>query len=99
MDRLSVPELVERERSHGPEGALAAIECHRCPWGSQNRCEQAWKGLDGVERQLAQKREMLDAFRNAYWQEVLRVVEGLPRFRAGQDATPLATGPLTSGLA
>ena len=98
MARLSVPELIERERSHGPEGALAAIECHRCPWGSQNRCEQAWKGLEGVERQLAQKREMLDAFRNAYWQEFLRVVEVLERFGAVQDAKLLAKGQLIAGL-
>src|SRR5258706_318510 len=83
MARLSVPDMIEREKSHGPEGALAAIECHRCPWGSQSRCEQAWKGLDGVERQLAQKREMLDAFRNAYWQAFLRVGEVLERFPAG----------------
>ena len=98
MARLSVPELIERERSHGPEGALAAIECHRCPWGSQNRCEQAWKGIEGVERQLAQKREMLDAFRNAYWQEFLRVVEVLERFGAVQDAKLLAKGQLIAGL-
>lgn len=98
MARLSVPELIERERSHGPEGALAAIECHRCPWGSQSRCEQAWKGLEGVERQLAQKRETLDAFRNAYWQEFLRVVEVLERFGAVQNAKLLAKGQLISGL-
>src|SRR5216683_2465790 len=98
MARLSVPELIEREKSQGPEGALAAIECHRCPWGSQSRCEQAWKGLDGVDRQLAQKREMLDAFRNAYWQEFLRVVEVLERFGAVQDAKLLAKGQLIAGL-
>jgi superfamily II RNA helicase len=98
MARLSVPELVEREKSHGPEGTLAAIECHRCPWGSQNRCEQVWKGLESVDRQLAQKREMLDAFRNAYWQEFLRVVEVLERFGAVQDAKLLAKGQLISGL-
>jgi hypothetical protein len=98
MARLSVPELIEREKSHGPEGALAAIECHRCPWGSQNRCEQAWKGLEGVERQLHQKREMFDAFRNAYWQEFLRVVEVLERFGAVQDTKLLAKGQLVAGL-
>jgi superfamily II RNA helicase len=98
MARLSVPELIEREKSHGPEGVLAAIECHRCPWGSQNRCEQAWKGLDGLERQLAQKREMLDHCRNAYWQEFLRVVEVLERFGAVQHAKLLAKGQLIAGL-
>jgi hypothetical protein len=98
LERLAVGELVERERSHGPEGALAAIECHRCPWGSQNRCEQVWKGVEGVERQLAQKTEMLDTFRNAYWQEFLRVVEVLERFGAVQDAKLLAKGQLIAGL-
>ncbi len=98
MARLSVPELVERERSHGPEAALSAIECHRCPWGSQTRCEEAWKGLEGVERQLAQKREMLEALRNAYWQEFLRVVEVLERFGAVQNGKLLAKGQLISGL-
>ncbi len=95
---LSVPELVERERSQGPEGALAAIECHRCPWGSQPRCEHAWKGLEGLERSLGQKREMLDAFRNAYWQEFLRVVEVLERFGAVQDGKLLAKGQLIASL-
>jgi len=98
MERLSVGDLVERERSHGLEGALAAIECHRCPWGSQNRCEQAWKGLDGLQRQLAQKTETLEAFRNAYWQEFLRVVEVLERFGAVQDVKLLAKGQLIAGL-
>src|SRR5260370_18265580 len=98
MDRVWVGEVVEGERSDGPEGAVAAIECHRWPWGSQNRCEQAWKGLEGVDRQLAQKREMLDAFRNAYWQEFLRVVEVLERFGAVQDAKLLAKGQLIAGL-
>jgi superfamily II RNA helicase len=98
MARLSVPELIDREKSHGPEGALTAIECHRCPWGSQNRCEQAWKGLDGVERQLAQKQETLDAVRNAYWQEFLRVVEVLERFGAVQGVKLMAKGQLIAGL-
>ena len=71
LERLSIPELVERERNQGPEGELAAIECHRCPWGSQSKCDQAWKGIEALEGRLGQKRETLDAFRNAYWQEFL----------------------------
>src|SRR5213592_3148206 len=35
MAQLDVDDLVQRERSQGPEAALAAVECHRCPWGSQ----------------------------------------------------------------
>src|SRR6266403_1994679 len=42
LGRLSVAELVERERQQGPETALSAIECHRCPWGAQPRCEREW---------------------------------------------------------
>jgi len=32
LERLSLAELLDRERSQGPEAVLAAIECHRCPW-------------------------------------------------------------------
>jgi len=98
LEGLSVPELVERERSQGPEGALAAIECHRCPWGSQSRCDHAWKGVEALEGRLGQKREMLDAFKNAYWQEFCRVVAVLERFGAVQDGKLLAKGQLISGL-
>ena len=98
LEVLSVPELVERERSQGPEGALAAIECHRCPWGSQSRCDHSWKGVEALEGRLGQKREMLDAFKNAYWQEFCRVVAVLERFGAVQDGKLLAKGQLISGL-
>jgi len=98
MAALSVADLLERERSEGPEAALAAIECHRCPWGSQNRCEHEWKGIEGLERRLAQKREALDACRNAYWQEFLHVVEVLDRFSAVQDGKLLTKGQLIAGL-
>ena len=98
LERLSIPELVERERSHGPEGELAAIECHRCPWGSQSKCDHAWKGIEALEGRLGQKREMLDAFRNAYWQEFCRVVAVLERFGAVQDGKLLAKGQLIAGF-
>jgi superfamily II RNA helicase len=98
LERLSVPELLERERSHGPEGELAAIECHRCPWGSQTKCDHAWKGIDALEGRLGQKREMLDAFRNAYWQEFCRVVAVLERFGAVQDNKLLTKGQLIAGF-
>ena len=98
LEGLSIPELVERERSQGPEGALAAIECHRCPWGSQSRCDHAWKGLEALEGRLGQKREMLDAFKNAYWQEFCRVVAVLERFGAVQNNKLLTKGQLIAGL-
>jgi superfamily II RNA helicase len=98
LEAFSVPELVERERIQGPEGALAAIECHRCPWGSQSRCDHSWKGVEALEGRLGQKREMLDAFKNAYWQEFCRVVAVLERFGAVQDGKLLAKGQLISGL-
>ena len=98
MAAVSVADLVERERSQGPEAALAAVECHRCPWGFQGRCEQEWKGLDGLERRLAQKAEALDACKNAYWQEFLHVVEVLERFGAVQDGKLLPKGRLVAGL-
>ncbi len=98
LEGLSIPELVERERSRGSEGELAAIECHRCRWGSQSKCDHAWKGLEALEGRLGQKREMLEAFRNAYWQEFCRVVAVLERFGAVQDNKLLAKGQLIAGF-
>ena len=98
LEGLSIPELVERERSRGPEAELAAIECHRCPWGSQSKCDHEWKGIEALEGRLGQKREMLDAFRNAYWQEFCRVVAVLERFGAVQDNKLLAKGQLIAGF-
>src|SRR2546421_2281660 len=40
LERLSVAELVEREREHGPGAVLASIECHRCPWGALPKCDR-----------------------------------------------------------
>ena len=98
LERLSIPELVERERNRGPDAELASIECHRCPWGSQSKCDHAWKGIEALEGRLGQKREMLDAFRNAYWQEFCRVVSVLERFGAVQDNKLLAKGQLIAGF-
>jgi superfamily II RNA helicase len=98
LARLSVADLVERERSQGPEAALASVECHRCPWGSQTRCDQAWKALEGHEGRLAQKRQMLDTARNAYWEEFLHVVEVLERFDAVAESKLLPKGQLIAGL-
>jgi superfamily II RNA helicase len=98
LARLSVADLMERERSQGPEAALASIECHRCPWNSQTRCDQEYKGLEGLERRLAQKQEALEAFRSAYWQEFLHVVEVLERFGAVKDGALLPKGQLIAGL-
>jgi superfamily II RNA helicase len=98
MAAVSVADLMEREKSQGPEAALTAIECHRCPWGFQGRCEQEWKGLEGLERRHAQKSEALEACRNAYWQEFLHVVEVLERFDAVQNGKLLTKGQLIAGL-
>src|SRR5262249_11160672 len=43
LERLSVAELIDRERAQGPEAALSAIECHRCPWGATARCDREWR--------------------------------------------------------
>jgi superfamily II RNA helicase len=98
LEGLSIPELVERERSRGPGSELAAIECHRCPWGSQSRCDHSWKGLEALEGRLGQKREMLDAFKNAYWLEFCRVVAVLERFGAVQNGKLLVKGQLIAGF-
>src|SRR5882724_1096561 len=98
LARVTAAELLERERAEGPEGALAAIECHRCPWNAQPRCDHAWKGLEKLEARLAMKSETLAALRNAYWGEFLRVVEVLERFGAVQDGKLLAKGQLIATL-
>src|SRR5437899_1615298 len=52
LERLSLAELLDRERSQGPEAVLAAIECHRCPWGATARCEKEWRELETVTERL-----------------------------------------------
>jgi ATP-dependent RNA helicase HelY len=94
----SMADLLERERRQGPEAAMNAVECHRCPWGSQARCDQNWRGIERLEARLAHKREMLDAVKNAYWQEFCRVVEVLESFGAVHDGKLLAKGQLIAGL-
>src|SRR5437867_4612308 len=49
LERLSVAELIERERTQGPEAALASIECHRCPWGATARCDREWRGVETIK--------------------------------------------------
>ena len=98
MAAVSVADLMEREKNQGPEAALAAIMCHRCPWGFQNRCEQEYKGIEGLERRLQQKTEALDACKNAYWHEFLNVVNILEHFGAVQDGKLLGKGQLIAGL-
>jgi ATP-dependent RNA helicase HelY len=98
LGRLSVRELADRERRQGAEGQLAAIECHQCPWGSQTRCDQAWKALERLETRLAQRSETLDTLRNAYWQEFCRVVKVLEAFRAVEGGKLLVKGQLIAGF-
>src|SRR5205085_10013768 len=54
---LDVPQLIERERTQGPEAALAAIECHRCPWGATATCDRASREIERLEERLRQRRE------------------------------------------
>ena len=98
LARLSVPDLIAREREQGPEAALSAIECHRCPWGATTRCDHAARDLERLEERLAQRRAALDAFRNAYWQEFLRVVEVLEQFDAVRDGALQPKGQLVASL-
>ncbi len=98
LGRLSVAELVERERSRGPEAQLAAIECHRCPWGALPKCDREWRELEVVTERLGVRRRALEAFRSAYWQEFLRVVETLEQFGAVRERRLEARGRLIAGL-
>ena len=95
---LNVGELLAREREQGPEAVLGAIECHRCPWGATTRCEHASRDLERLEERAAQRRAALDAFKNAYWQEFLRVVEVLEQYRAVRDGRLEPKGTLIAAL-
>ena len=98
LEGLDVGELLTREREQGPEAVLGAIECHRCPWGAATRCEHASRDLERLEERALQRRAGLDAFRNAYWQEFLRVVEVLEQYRAVRDGRLEPKGQLIAAL-
>ena len=98
LERLNVAELLGREREQGPEAVLGAIECHRCPWGATARCEHASRDLERLEERALQRRSALDAFKNAYWQEFLRVVEVLEQYRAVRDGRLEPKGRLIAAL-
>jgi superfamily II RNA helicase len=98
LERLSVAELIDRERAHGPEATLAAIECHRCAWGATARCDREWRELETVTERLGVRRRQLEQLRGAYWQEFLRVVEVLEQFGAVRERTLESKGRLIAGL-
>jgi superfamily II RNA helicase len=98
LERLSVAELIDRERAQGPEAALAAIECHRCPWGATTRCDREWRELETVTERLGIRRRQLEQLRGAYWQEFLRVMETLEQFGAVRDRRLEDKGRLIAGL-
>ena len=98
LGRFDVAELLERERTQGPEATLTSIECHRCPWGATPNCDRAWREIERLEERLRQKREALEAFRGAYWQEFLRVVEVLEQFGAVRERALEPKGRLIAGL-
>jgi superfamily II RNA helicase len=98
LERLSVAELIDRERAQGPEAALAAIECHRCPWGATARCDREWREFETVTERLGLRRRQLEQLRGAYWQEFLRVMETLEQFGAVRDRRLEDKGRLIAGL-
>ncbi|MBI3624647.1 MAG: DEAD/DEAH box helicase [Candidatus Rokubacteria bacterium] len=98
LRRLSLSDLIEHERGHGSEAELSAIECHRCPWGAQPRCEAAWKHREKLESKFRQRDEALGALKNAYWLEFCRVVEVLEEFGAVKGGHLLPKGQLVAGL-
>ena len=98
LERLSVAELVEREREHGPGAVLASIECHRCPWGALPKCDREWRELETLTERLGARRRTLEQVRGAYWQEFLRVVEVLEQFGAVRDGRLESRGRLVASL-
>ncbi len=95
---LSVADLIDRERQQGPEAVLGAIECHRCPWNSTTACDRAWRDVEKLTERLDQRRAALDAFKNAYWEEFLRIVEVLEQFGAVRDWRLEPKGRVVAGL-
>ncbi len=95
---LSLDDLLEREHRHGSEAELTAIECHRCPWGAQPRCDEAWRRLEKLEIKFRQKSDALGALKNAYWEEFCRVVEVLDEFGAVKGGRLLPKGQLVAGI-
>jgi superfamily II RNA helicase len=98
LERLSLAELIERERAQGPEATLGAIECHRCPWGATARCDREWRELEAVTERLGVRRRQLEQLRSAYWQEFVRVVEVLEQFGAVRDRKLESKGRLIASL-
>jgi ATP-dependent RNA helicase HelY len=98
LSRLSVLELMERERARGPEAALSSIECHRCPWGATARCDQAWRQVEQAGERLGRRRQALEGLRGAYWQEFLSVVEVLEQFGAVREGVLQSKGRLIASL-
>ncbi len=98
LGRLSVAELVERERAEGPDALLAAIECHRCPWGALPKCDHEWRELETQTERLGSRRRALEQVRGAYWQEFLRVVEVLEQFGAVRERRLEPRGRLIASL-
>jgi superfamily II RNA helicase len=95
---LDPGELLARERAAGPEATLAAIECHRCPWNATAACDRAWREVERLGERAAQRRQALETYRSAYWQEFLRVVEVLEQFGAVRDGRLEAKGRLIADL-
>jgi superfamily II RNA helicase len=95
---LSVEELIQRERAHGPEALAHAEECHRCPWHATPQCEQVWRETSRLATRLDQRRQALEAVRGAYWQEFLRVVEVLEQFGAVRGRELQSKGRLVASL-
>src|SRR5947207_2224149 len=95
---LDPAQLMEQERTHGPEATLTAVECHRCPWGATAACDRASREIERLEERLRQKRSGLEAVRGAYWQEFLAVVEVLEQFGALHGRELLPKGRVVAGL-
>jgi superfamily II RNA helicase len=98
LSALDVGELVDRERAQRPEAALGEVECHRCPWSSVPRCDQAWREVERLTERLGQRRTALESYRGAYWQEFLRVLEVLEQFDAVRERALTPKGRLIAGL-
>jgi hypothetical protein len=98
LQALDVGSLVARERGDGASERPESIECHACPFGATARCDVAWKGRERAEAAARQRREALEAVRDACWQEFLRVAEVLEAFEALAGESLTDKGRLVAAL-
>ena len=69
LERLSVPELIDRERAQGPEAALPRSSATVARGARPPAATASGGSSETVTERLGVRRRQLEALRGAYWQE------------------------------